>query len=86
VGYGDITPASDAGRAFLTVYMLVSTVVVGGILGDCIDLYVNGYVGEAIVEKLIDSTVWVHKADLDRDGKLTEPDYVRASYACVCGR
>jgi len=74
--YGDITPATDGARLFLTLYMLASTVVTAGILGDFIDVYVNGVVGNEIIDKIIDSTTWVHKADLDRDGKISEADYV----------
>ena len=42
--------------------MLLSTIVVAEILGNAIDIYVNDYVGEAIVRKIIDSTTWVHKS------------------------
>jgi hypothetical protein len=31
---------------------------------------------DAITAVLIDSTTWVHKADIDGDGKITEADYV----------
>ena len=35
----------------------------------------NDVVGSVIIDKIIDSTTWVHKADLDYDGKITESDY-----------
>lgn len=76
VGYGDIIPSTDGGRIFMVVYMLVSTVVVGQALSDIIDVYVNDVVGEGIVRTLIDSTTWVHSADVDKNGYLTEADYV----------
>jgi len=41
IGYGDITPQTDTGRLFLIFYMLFSTVVTAGLLGDFIDLYVG---------------------------------------------
>ena len=78
IGYGDIVPATDAGRAFMIVYMLVATVVVGGVLTEFIDVYTNEVVGEGIIRTLIDSTTWVHKADIDNNGTLTESDYGEA--------
>ena len=76
IGFGDIVPESDGGRLFMTVYMLVSTVIVGQALSDFIDVYVNDVVGEKIVQTLIDSTTWIHKADIDKRGVITEADYV----------
>jgi len=76
IGYGDITPQSSGGKIFLVAYMLVSTVLVGGLLGEFIDLYVNDVVGEGINQKILDSTTWVHKADIDGDGKLLVAEYV----------
>jgi potassium channel subfamily K len=61
IGYGDITPASNGGKIFLAFYMLFSTVVTADVLGGAIDIYVNDYVGESIVRKIINSTTWVHK-------------------------
>ena len=40
IGYGDITPVSEGGRIFLCFYMLFSTVLTAGILGEFIDVYV----------------------------------------------
>ena len=76
VGFGDIVPQTNGGRIFWSVYMLVSTIVTAVVLSDFIDLYVEDYVGEGILEKIIDSTTWVHKADLDCDGMITESDYI----------
>jgi len=76
VGYGDIIPTTNSGRIFMSVYMLVATVVVGQALSDIIDVYVNDVVGEGIVRTLINSTTWVHAADVNKTGKLTEADYV----------
>ena len=61
-GYGDITPKSNYVRLFLIFYMLFSTILLADILGSAIDLYVVDFVGESIVEKIIDSSVWVHKS------------------------
>ena len=78
MGYGDITAGSDAGKAFFAVYMLVSTVLVADILGKCVSIYVHDIVGEGINQKIISSTIWVHKSDLNRNGDCTEADYVSA--------
>jgi len=76
IGYGDIVPESDSGRIFMSVYMLVSTVIVGKTLSEFIDVYVNDVVGEKIVQTLIDSTTWIHCVDIDNRGVITEADYV----------
>ena len=76
IGYGDIVPESDSGRLFMSVYMLVSTVIVGKALSEFIDVYVNDVVGEKIVQTLIDSTTWIHCVDIDNRGVITEADYV----------
>lgn len=82
IGYGDITPSTYAGKLFLTFYMLLSTVVVGQVLGDFISLYVNDVVTERINAQIIESTIWVHKMDISdpsaktRHGFLSEADYV----------
>ena len=81
MGYGDITAGSDAGKAFFAVYMLVSTVLVADILGKCVSIYVHDIVGEGINQKIISSTIWVHKSDLNRNGDCTEADYVSAKRA-----
>ena len=44
--------------------MLYSTVITERVLSSMINLNVNDVVAERIVTKLIDSTIWVHKADL----------------------
>ena len=61
VGYGDIIPSSGAGKIFLTFYMIVAALITADVLADCCKIYVKDCVGEEIVEKIIDSTTWVHK-------------------------
>jgi len=51
--YGDITPQTDGGKIFMLFYMLLSTVLVAGILGEFIDLYVCDMVGEGIIEQIM---------------------------------
>jgi hypothetical protein len=74
-GYGDITPSTDAGKAFLTFYFLFSTIVVGSLLSDLISLYVNDFMAEKVIDQLINSTIWVHKIDVGKRGIVTEADY-----------
>jgi len=76
VGYGDITPQTTGGRIFMIFYMLISTVIVGGVLSEVIDIYVNDYEGERIIQTIINSTTWVHSADIGKIGVITEADYV----------
>ena len=81
VGYGDISPSTYGGKLFLTFYMLFSTVTTAQVLGSMIRIYVNDIVTELIITKLIDSTIWVHKADLSDPsdkkhyGQITEAEY-----------
>jgi len=76
IGYGDIYPVTDMGRSTMTVFILLGTIVAGSALSDMVDVYTNDVIGEEIVEKIIVSTTWVHKADLDGDGKIGEADYI----------
>jgi len=76
VGYGDIVPLSDSGRIFMTFYMLVSTILIGGVLGEFITLYVDEFIGEKIIYEIIDSMTYVHKCDVEDIGVVSEPDYV----------
>ena len=76
IGYGHtITPLSGFIKGFFIVYMFVSTYVVGQIIGELSGLHIS-IKEDAITAVLIDSTTWVHKADIDGDGKITEADYV----------
>ena len=76
IGYGDIVPESDGGRLFMSIYMLLAAGIVGDALSDLTEVYVNDVVGEKIVQTLFDSTTWIHKADIDKRGVITEADYV----------
>jgi hypothetical protein len=65
----------DDTKWFLTFYMLCSTVVVGGIIGDVSSLYLERK-SDAITATLLQSVTWVHKADLFHTGRVTQADYV----------
>eukprot|EP00931_Biecheleriopsis_adriatica_P100961 TRINITY_DN76194_c0_g1_i1.p1 TRINITY_DN76194_c0_g1~~TRINITY_DN76194_c0_g1_i1.p1 ORF type:complete len:435 (+),score=85.92 TRINITY_DN76194_c0_g1_i1:73-1377(+) len=41
IGYGDITPASERGRMFMTVYIVVSLFVVAGMLMSAVNMFVT---------------------------------------------
>ena len=85
VGYGDITPSTYGEKLFLTFYMVIATVMTAQVLRSMISLYVNDVVAERIVAELIDSTIWVHKADISDStdekfyGSITEADYSKSS-------
>jgi hypothetical protein len=57
-------------------FVLTATLVVAGILRDFTEVYVRDYEGEKIVRRIIESSTWVHKADLTGSGVITESDYV----------
>ena len=62
IGYGDIVPVTWLGRLVFSFYFLAATITVGGVLGGAVGVYVDKVLGEDITAKIIDSTVWVHKA------------------------
>lgn len=76
IGYGDVVPKTLAGKWFCTFYFGWATYLVTNALGDLVDVYVTDVVGERIVSEIIDSDIWVHKADSNGDNELTEADYV----------
>jgi len=76
VGYGDVLPATPGGKAFLAAYLLWGSVVVANVLRDITLLYVDDYIGEGIVGAILASTINVHTADIEGDGRVTEADFV----------
>ena len=77
VGYGHrIAPITDGAKWFMIFYMFLATIVVGQILNDLAEIYLEDVAGAAINARLMDSTVWVHKADISKDGRGDEADYV----------
>jgi len=76
VGFGDITPATNGGRIFLAVMMIVTCVWVSMVLSDFISLYIDEYLGENIVQKIVNSTTWVHKCDIAKEGRISMPQYL----------
>ena len=76
VGYGHrITPITDEAKVFMIFYMLVATTTVGMIIDGIADIYIEEIAGESVVKDIVKSTVWVHKSDIDQDGRVDEADY-----------
>jgi hypothetical protein len=77
VGYGDIFPRhSDKwSKVFLTFYFIWSTVTLAMLLGTFVELLCE-LSDNSVVSAIIDSTIWVHKIDLDDRGQVTESGYV----------
>eukprot|EP00613_Pedinella_sp_CCMP2098_P046104 CAMPEP_0171826582 /NCGR_PEP_ID=MMETSP0992-20121227/6157_1 /TAXON_ID=483369 /ORGANISM="non described non described, Strain CCMP2098" /LENGTH=869 /DNA_ID=CAMNT_0012441609 /DNA_START=320 /DNA_END=2929 /DNA_ORIENTATION=- len=76
VGYGDIAPQTMPGRFVMGFFFFLSTLITAGVLRDFIEVYIRDYEGEKIVRQIIDSTTWIHKADMTGTGIITESDYV----------
>ena len=76
IGYGDITPASQAGKFFSIFYLLVSTVVVAGILGGVIELFVDDTLEAKLIEDIIDSDVYSYRCDISQDFHISKTDFV----------
>ena len=82
VGYGHIiAPQSFGAKFFCIFYFFVSTVVVGGLIGSLSSLYFDK-LERGIQDKIIDSTIWVHKADLGGDGTIFQADYRESLLIC----
>lgn len=54
--------------------MLTATVVVGISLNEALDLYLNDIMAEKIISIIVESSTFVHKADIDRTGIITEAE------------
>jgi len=75
VGYGDVLPETNAEKIVTIFTMLTSTVVMGKILGDAVNLYVVDILEERIKNKIINSATYVHHCDLQGDGTINEAEY-----------
>lgn len=60
----------------MAVYIFFACVFVGYVLREFIALYVYNYIGDGITETIINSTTWIHKADLLRDGVINMPEFL----------
>ena len=78
VGYGHrIVPLTDEAKIFMIIYMLVATTCLTYIIDALAEIYIRDVAGKSVVDSIIESTVWVHKADLDKDGKVDEVSEVQ---------
>lgn len=75
VGYGDILPTTDNEKVAAMVIILVGTVTVTQALGEFVDLYVVIFTEEKIISLVLDSVTYVYKADVAKNGKITEAEY-----------
>jgi len=76
VGFGDITPQTSGGKYFIAIYIVVTCVWVASVLGQFIDLYVNDFIGERIVEQILTDVTFVHKCDLAGNGNVSTTEYL----------
>jgi len=75
VGYGDVLPTTDAEKLFSIFYMLFGCIGVSTLLNEFVKIYVVEFTEERILGMILDSTTFVHKADLKGDGRVTEAEY-----------
>jgi len=77
VGYGHtLKPITDSAKGFLIFYFFFSTIILGWLVAELVDIYVNGLIGESVVSELIHSNIYVHLSDNDGDGRVTEADFI----------
>jgi len=76
VGFGDITPQTSRGKCFIAIYIVVTCVWVALVLEKFIDLYVNDFIGERIVEQILTNVTNVHKCDLAGNGNVSATEYL----------
>ena len=84
VGYGDVLPETDAEKIMTIFTMLISTVVMGKILGDAVNLYVVDILEERIKNKIISSATYVHHCDLQVFRNIRNPNILfSACLMCI---
>jgi hypothetical protein len=74
--YGhEITTHSFQAKLFLCFYFILSTCVVGSIIGHFSNLYIQ-LKENAIMSEIVDDVTWVHQADLNQKGTINEAEFV----------
>ena len=76
IGYGDITPSTQAAKFFSIFYLLASTVVVAGILGGVVELFVGDTLEAKLIDDIIDSDVYSYRCDISQDFHVSKTDFV----------
>ena len=56
--------------------MISAIFLVARAMNDLVQLISRDILEESVIEKIIDSTTWVHKADIYKHGTITEADYI----------
>jgi hypothetical protein len=59
-----------------SLFVVVHPCQVGSLMAEATDIYVNGVIGARIRREILASDVFVHRSDLDLDGRLSEADYI----------
>jgi hypothetical protein len=54
--------------------MLISTVIVGFTLNEALSLYLKDIMAEKLIKFFLSSVTYVHKADVDNSGTLSEAE------------
>jgi len=76
VGYGDIVPLSLAGKLFMIFYMVIASAVVVGFVYAFVDVYLTCFVGGRIQNVILQNITWVHKADINNFGRVSESEFI----------
>jgi hypothetical protein len=72
--YGhEIVAQAFGGKLFLCFYFLISTFVIGGIIGDISNYYIQ-LKEDVITDIIINDVTYVHHVDLHRNGKVNEAE------------
>merc|ERR1740117_2701542 len=75
VGYGDVLTMTDNEKIFTIFFMLFGVAGVSQALGELIDIYVIEFTEQTIIEKVLLSTTYIHKCDLEGNGIISEAEY-----------
>ena len=78
VGYGDISPVTNAGRGFACLYLLVGVVAIGNVLSHIAGYFVDAKQRETL-ERILSKKITkedFEKFDVDGDGRIEKTEFV----------
>jgi len=76
VGYGDILPKTNIGLVSFSLFTMASPAFLWSLfIIDLSDVWVFDFMAERVTSRVIDSTTWLHRADVHSTGELTQSDY-----------